>query len=58
MNRLLLLLYLESCELVTLLLEASDNLPHQVALHAVRLDHDVSALHDAAAATTTATSTS
>lgn len=40
-------LYLESGELVPLLLEASDDLAHQVALDAVRLDHDVGALHGA-----------
>ena len=43
--------YLECGELVALLLEASDDLAHQVALHAVRLDHDVGALHGAAHAT-------
>lgn len=41
-------MYLEGGKLVALLLEASDDLAHQVALHAVRLDHDVSALHGAA----------
>lgn len=40
--------YLECRELVALLLEASDDLAHKVALDAVRLDHDVSALHGAA----------
>lgn len=40
--------YLEGGKLVPLLLEASDDLAHEVALHAVRLDHDVSALHGAA----------
>lgn len=37
--------HLESRELVPLLLETSDDLTHEVALHAVRLDHDVGALH-------------
>lgn len=50
-----LLQYLEGDELVALLLEASDDLAHQVALHAVRLDHDVSALHGAANANATGT---
>lgn len=42
--------HLEGEELVSLLLEASDDLAHKVALHAVGLDHDVSALHDCCSA--------
>lgn len=41
-------LYLERGELVALLLETADDLAHQVALHAIRLDHYVRALHFAA----------
>lgn len=41
-------LYLQRRELVALLFKTTDDLAHQVALHAIRLDHNVSALHYAA----------